>query len=168
MPENPPTQKEKSITLRLSRFLHYALGNLPSAPIAKEEAQLLEILQIDTLYIQWNDIDTGKPLKLPILWLLAKWREDEKHRAELRRQHEIHKKAVAKLHESVENLARVLSKRTGFSVDQMLWTAAQIIQRGDLEMVKQFGVELPERTEEEIRALDYKTFTSYKYERKGK
>ena len=149
--------EEPLITIRVSRFLFYVLGSLEKVPIEPEEAKVLELLNTQSIHIQWDDLDFPyKPLEKPFLWQWKYWHIDTKRRAIEKQRAEIERKASNKQRENIEKIIKFLTRKYHLPEKEATFAARSMILNShdiDKSYLEALGIRLDALTEEEKNSL---------------
>jgi hypothetical protein len=147
---------ELTITLKVSRFLTYILGSLEKVPIEKEEATILQILNIPSIHIQFDDLETLKELQKPLLWQQKEWFKDITRREKIRKESELRRIAANKQSENIQKVISFFMAKYHLPEKESRFAAEKMIIEGpiDKELLKQLGIiNIQDVTPEEKKSL---------------
>ena len=131
-----------TITIKVSRFLDYILGSLEKVSIEKEEAKVLEILELPSIHVQFNSLETDKPLDKPLLWWSKEWYKDVKRREKIKKESELRRLAANKQSENIQKVLQFFTKKYHLPEKEARFAAEKIIiDGGDRELLKAIGIE---------------------------
>lgn len=147
------------------------IGPLEKAPIDIEEARLLEILKIPSIYIQFYEVEgphEGKPLDQPMLWWWKFWQLDLKRRENFKKKKEFERNVCNKQSENILAWKRFLMRRTGCPENICQYAAEKIVINKDQALAKALGIDVQELDSKEYAAAhDYNTMLLFR-QMKGK
>jgi hypothetical protein len=142
------------VTFRLGSILQDILGDLDFTPLHIENAQMIALVCKDKthIHVQFNDLDTEKPLIKPLLWnkkawdtLYKKWLNDKKRSERERKMSNINT-------ENIERIARWLSKRTGLPYNEAYETGKlmffQNLKSKNFAFFRELGITIEEYNEQ--------------------
>lgn len=156
-----PTTDELHITLPFKDFLDNALGELDNVPIKRMHvAQVIAMTDFNEqfVHIQFEDLETGKPLNRPLMWNIKDWKTNygkflrDKKIAELRRI------AANKQTDNITSVQKHLMKKFKLDEDTAKLAAQRMATKGNPEILKAMGISIEELLAEEKQALGPVTY----------
>jgi|ERR1051326_3964570 hypothetical protein len=150
--------EELPMSMTVSRFLKYVLGDLEKAPIYLEEARLLELLKVPSIHVQFYTLDEPiKPLELPIVWQQKYWHQDVLRRRKLKEKHDLERLACNRMRENIQRAMKHFM-RPPYSLPEKLAesTVERMVINKDVSLLKTIGINMEELNEAEWQAAhDY-------------
>src|ERR1051326_3060800 len=148
--------EELPMSMTVSRFLKYVLGDLEKAPIYLEEARLLELLKVPSIHVQFYTLDEPiKPLELPIVWQQKYWHQDVLRRRKLKEKHDLERLACNRMRENIQRaMKHFMRPPYGLSEKLAESTVEQMIvnRKNCEEILKAIGITVEELNDAEWQA----------------
>ena len=132
---------EKTITLSIHRFIEeYVIGepNIDGArarQINPIDALIIESQKTGFAVIQWNDLESNKPLDKPLLWWKNAWDKTYFNYVKRKQEEAEARKEWNLLNENTTRIARAMAKKYGVEDAEVFRMAAYKISKAKLEKV---------------------------------